>query len=179
MYTGVYTVEYGGYIMKNNVRKLTYTALLTAFAIIIPLYFSAFKIQAGPFTATLGSHVPMFVAMFLGPAAAAMVGVGSTIGFMATTPAVVVARASTHIIVGLVGALMLKRGFSYKKVVALTGPIHGILEGLAIIPFMGFTSFCYIVAVGTLVHHIADGVISHVLVKALSKNGKTAFAQNI
>jgi niacin transporter len=165
--------------MRNNVRKLTYTALLTAFAIIIPLYFSAFKISVPPFTATLASHVPMFLAMFLGPAAAAMVGVGSTIGFMATTPAVVVARASTHIIVGLVGALMLKRGVSYTKVVAMTGPIHGILEGLAIIPFMGFTSFCYIVAVGTFVHHFADGIIANVLMKALSKTGKAAFVQNI
>lgn len=161
--------------MKNNVRKLTYTALLTAFAIIIPLYFSAFKVVIGPFTATLASHVPMFVAMFLGPGAAAMVGIGSTLGFMATTPAIVAARASTHIIVGIAGALMLRRGMSFKKVVGFTSPIHAILEGLVIIPFMGFTTFCYIVAIGTLIHHFTDGIISYVLMKALSKTGRTAF----
>jgi niacin transporter len=165
--------------MKSNVKKLTYTALLTALAIIIPTYFGFLSVKIPPFTATLASHVPMFLSMFLGPAAAAMVGVGSTIGFMVTAPTVVVFRASTHIIVGLVGALLLKRGTSYKKVVALTGPIHGILEGLVIIPITGFTSFCYIVALGTFIHHFADGIIAHVLMKALSKTGKAAFIQKI
>ena len=46
-----------------NLRKLTITALLTAIAIIIP-YVVVFKVIVPPFTATLGSHVPMFLSIF-------------------------------------------------------------------------------------------------------------------
>jgi niacin transporter len=166
-------------MMNSKIRNLTYAALLTALAIIIPLYFSMFRVTIGPFTATLASHVPMFISMLLGPGAAVMVGIGSTLGFMTTTPMVVVARASTHIVVGLIGALLLKKGVSYHKVVVITAPIHAALEALAIIPFMGFTSFSYVVGIGTFAHHFTDGIIAFVLIKALARTGRTAFAQNI
>jgi len=172
VYTTVYTDEKEGVII-NNIRKLTYTGLLTALAIIIPLTFGFLKVQLGPFSATLASHVPLFIAMFLGPGAAVMVGLASTLGFLVSTPAVVAARAFMHVFVGLAGALMLKQGVDFKKVVLFTAPIHGLLEALAVIPF-GFTMYkvLVVVGVGTVLHHMADGVIAFALIKALSKSLK-------
>lgn len=176
LYTTVYTLAYGGVKMRGNVRKLTFTALLTAFAIIIPLYFGFLRINLGPFTATLASHVPLFISMFFGPYAAIAVGLGSTLGFLMTTPLVVVARAFMHVFVGATGAVLIKRGVSFRKVILITAPIHGILEAIAVIPF-GFTVYkvLVVVGVGTILHHLADGAISLALVKALEKSGKSEF----
>lgn len=157
----------------KNIKKLTYSGLLTALAIIIPLAFGFLKVQAGPFSATLASHVPMFVAMLLGPFAAVMVGIGSALGFLVSAPAVIAARAFMHTFVGLAGALLIKKGISFSKVVAVTAPIHAVLEAIAVIPF-GFTMYkvLVVVGVGTLLHHMVDGVISFVLIKSLSKSLK-------
>lgn len=163
--------------MKSNVRKITYTALFTALAIVIPISFGFLRITAGPFTATLAAHVPLFLAMFLGPAAAVFVGVGSALGFLITTPLFVAARALMHAIVGFIGASLLKKGVSFKKVILITAPIHGILEAIAVIPF-GFTVYKILIAVGigSILHHLVDGIIAVVLVKALSKTGENEFA---
>lgn len=157
----------------KNIKKLTYSGLLTALAIVIPLTFGFLKFQFGPFSATLASHVPMFLAMFLGPFAAVIVGIGSALGFLISAPAVVAARAFTHTFVGLAGAVMLKKGASFGTVVAVTGPIHAVLEAIAVIPF-GFTMYKVLVVVGagTLVHHTVDGLITIGLVKVLAKNLK-------
>ena len=68
---------------------------------------------------------------------------------------------------------MLKKGMDFKKVVAITAPLHGLLEALAVIPF-GFTIYkvLVVVGVGTILHHIADGAIAFTLIKALSKSVK-------
>lgn len=164
--------------MNTKVRKLTYTALLTAFAIIIPLYFGAFKIQLGPFTATLASHVPLFLSMLLGPQVAIAVGLGSALGFLITAPLFVAARASMHVIVGYIGATIIKKDGSLSKALIITAPIHGALEALAVIPF-GFTVYkiLVIIGVGTIIHHAMDSVITLVLVKALAKTGNTEFVK--
>ncbi|MHC6179799.1 ECF transporter S component [Clostridium sp. JNZ X4-2] len=155
----------------NNIKKLTYSGLLTALAIIVPTAFGILKIQIGPFSATLAAHVPMFISMFLGPFAAVMVGIGSVIGFLVTSPLVIAARASSHIFVGLAGALMLRRGISFKKVIVLTAPIHAVLEAIAVIPF-GFTMYKVLIVVGTgtLIHHMVDGVISLAILGALARS---------
>lgn len=155
----------------KNIKKLTYSALLTALAIIIPLAFGFLKVQIGPFSATLASHVPVFLAMFLGPFAAIMVGVGSAMGFLMSAPAVIAARAFMHTFVGLAGAYLLRKGVSFSKVVLITAPIHAILEALVVIPF-GFTMYKVLVVVGTgtLLHHMVDGIIAFGLVKSLSKS---------
>lgn len=157
--------------MKNNIRKLTLAGLLTAFAIIIPIVFGSFlKIQIPPFSATLASHVPMFFAMLIAPEVAVVVGIGSALGFLITSPAVIAARAFTHTFVGLAGALLIRRGVSFKKVIALTAPIHAILEALIVIPF-GFTAVnaLYVVGIGTVAHHFVDGFITVILVGALER----------
>ena len=154
----------------KNIKKMTYAAVLTALAIVIPLAFGFLKIQFGPFTATLAAHVPLFIAMLLGPASAIMVGIGSTLGFLVSTPLVVAARAFMHTFVGAMGAILIKKGVPFKKVIFITAPIHGILEAIAVIPF-GFTLYKILIAVGigSVLHHLADGIIAFALVKALSK----------
>lgn len=155
---------------RERVRKMVFAAVLTAIAIIIPTQFGFLKIVIGPFTATIASHVPMFLAMLISPSVAIFVGLGSALGFFITTPLVVAARASMHIIVGYIGAKIVTKDKNFKKAIAITAPIHGILEGLIVIPF-GFSvyQFIVVVAVGTILHHFVDGTISYALAKALSK----------
>lgn len=155
---------------REKVRKMIYAAILTAIAIIIPIQFGFLKIQIPPFSATLASHVPMFLAMLISPAVAVFVGIGSALGFFITATPEIAARAAMHIIVGFVGAKIVQKEKNFTKAVAITGPIHGILEGLAVIPF-GFTyeKVLIVVALGTLIHHFVDATISYVLVKSLAK----------
>lgn len=155
---------------REKIRKMMFAAVLIAISIIIPTQFGFLKIIIGPFTATIASHVPMFLAMLIAPEVAIAVGVGSALGFFITSPLVIAARASMHIVVGYVGALIIKKDKNFKKAIAFTAPIHGILEGLVVIPF-GFSvyQFVVVVAVGTMIHHFVDGAISYALANALAK----------
>ena len=62
---------------------------------------------------------------------------------------------------------------SYVKAVAITAPIHGILEALVTIPFVGFGPGVYIIlittVVGAMLHHSADSIIAYAIVKAVAK----------
>ena len=155
---------------REKIRKMMFAAVLIAISIIIPTQFGFLKIIIGPFTATIASHVPMFLAMLIAPEVAIAVGVGSALGFFITSPLVIAARAAMHVVVGYVGALIIKKDKNLKKAIAITAPIHGILEGLAVIPF-GFSvyQFVVVVAVGTMIHHFVDGAISYALANALAK----------
>ncbi|WP_163191728.1 ECF transporter S component [Clostridium thermarum] len=163
-----------------NVRKLTITAVLTCLAIIIPLYFGVLSVQIPPvFSATLASHVPMFLAMFLGPFSAAFVGIGSALGFLMTKGAVIAARAAMHIFVGITGAVLLRKEVSFTKVVAITSPVHAILEAIVVILLTGQIEFALLtVGVGTLIHHFIDGGFTAIFVKSLSKAGRKEFVVN-
>ncbi|MFL0267747.1 ECF transporter S component [Candidatus Clostridium radicumherbarum] len=154
----------------KDIRKLTYAALLTAWVIIIPIYFKGLQVVLPPFTATITAHVPIFLAMLLGPEAAVMVALGSALGFFISSPIYVAARALMHVIVALVGANLIKKGKSFNTALIVTAPIHAVLEALVVIPF-GFTMYkvLIVVGVGTLLHHSVDAVISSVLVKSISK----------
>jgi niacin transporter len=158
-------------MMQRNVTKMIYAALLTAISIIIPLYFGFLKVVIGPFTATIASHVPLFIAMVISPGVAIAVGVGSAIGFTITSPAFVAARAAMHTVVGGVGGYLINKGVPFKYVVLITAPIHAILEALVVIPFgYNLSTALIVVGIGTFVHHFVDGTISFGLIKALSKN---------
>lgn len=164
----------------KDVKKLTYTALLTAWAMIIPFVFGFMTVIIGPFTATITSHVPMFLSMLLGPQAAVITGIGSALGFFMTKGPIIGARALMHALVGLMGALLIKRKVSFQKVVFFTAPVHGILEAVVVLIFIALGSevkyagnlanFLVItVLVGSILHHAVDGIISWVLSKSLSK----------
>lgn len=161
-----------------KLREITTGAVLTALAIIIPIQFGFLKIVIPPFSATLASHVPMFIAMVINPAVAVMVGIGSVIGFLLTMPLYVAARAASHIVVGFVGALLIKRGKSMMTAFALTLPIHAVLEAIAVIPF-GFTAYniLVVVGIGTAIHHCVDAAIATSVIYALKPLGKFSLAK--
>lgn len=161
--------------MNNKIKQMVYAGLLTALAIIIPIQFGFLRIVIPPFTATLAAHVPMMLAMLISPIVAVVVGIGSTIGFLISgTPAPVVARAATHIVVGYIGARIIMKNQSYVKAATITAPIHGLLEALVVIPFIGLNVYQLLVvtAIGTVLHHTVDSAISYAIVKAVAKARK-------
>ncbi|MBE6071105.1 MAG: ECF transporter S component [Clostridium butyricum] len=161
--------------MNNKIKEMTYAGLLTALAIIIPIQFGFLKIYIPPFSATLAAHVPMMLSMFISPLVAVIVGIGSTVGFLVSgTPMPIVARAATHIIVGYIGARIIIKNKSYVKAAMITAPIHGLLEALVVIPFVGVDLYQLLIVtlVGGILHHCADSVIAYGIVKAVAKARK-------
>jgi niacin transporter len=116
--------------------------------------------------------------MLLGPEVAIMTGLGSALGFFLNLGPLVGARAFMHVFVGLLGVMLIKRGWSFPKVILATGPLHGILEVLVVMPFIGFDVYklLIITGVGTFLHHLADGFISQVIVKFLERSRAFNFA---
>lgn len=51
---------------KKRIQEMTFAALLTAIAILIPSIMPI-KLIIPPASYTLGSHVPLFLAMFISP----------------------------------------------------------------------------------------------------------------
>ncbi len=157
--------------MKTNLKKMVISSLLIAMSIIIPVIFPFLRVYIPPFSATLASHVPMFIAMFLGPFEAAVVGIGSVVGFLfAIGDPIVAMRASSHIVVGYIGAKMIMKKMSYGKVVAFTAPIHGVFEGLVVLIFTGNIVLSIVVTgIGTIIHHVVDGLISLPIIRIIQK----------
>lgn len=162
-----------------STKKLTITALLTALAIVIP-FAVFFKVVIPPFTATLGSHVPMFISMLFGPEVAIMVGLGSGFGFFLCLGPLVGARAYMHVLVGVLGATLIKKGISFGKVSIITAPLHGLLEVIVVMPFIGFDVYNLLVitGIGTVLHHFADAFISYLIVNILQKTKRVSFINN-
>lgn len=162
--------------MNTKIREMVYAGLLTALAIIIPIQFGFLRIIIPPFSATLAAHVPMMLAMIISPMTAVIVGIGSTLGFLISGMAMpIVLRAATHIVVGYIGAKIIIKKKSYIKAAVITAPIHGILEMIVVIPFVGLNLYQLLIvtAVGGILHHCADSVIAYVLVKSIAKARKT------
>lgn len=150
-------------------KKMVSIALLTSLAIIIPVAFGGFlRITIHPFSATLASHVPLFLSMFLGPFAALIVALGSAIGFLLTSPFIIAARAFMHIGVALLGGYMLKNKQSYFFTMLCTAPVHGLLESLVVIP-LGFTFYqaFIVVGIGSILHHGVDAIIAKSILPVL------------
>ncbi|HHT01224.1 MAG TPA: ECF transporter S component [Firmicutes bacterium] len=152
-------------------REVIYGALLTALALLIPLAFGGYLgVFIPPFSATLASHVPLFLSMLVSPLAAFMVGAGSALGFLIKLGPIVGARAATHIIVGLAGALLIRRGTSLPAVLAATAPLHGLSEALVVLPFGFPLSFAlWVIGFGTLLHHTADSLITLAVARLLPR----------
>ncbi len=155
-----------------DVRNMTIGALLLALSLIIPMALGGvLGVVIGPFSATLASHVPFMISMLFGPWVSGIVALGSAIGFFVKLGPLIGLRAAMHIPVGITGALLLKKQVSYPAVLAITGPIHALLEGLIVQPFLMFgnsmlygesqpLALFYLVAGGTLLHHAMDAVIA-------------------
>lgn len=156
-----------------TVQELLYGALLAALAILIPTVFKGWlQVYIPPFSATLGSHVPTLLAMFISPWVAALVGIGSALGFFITLGPVIAMRAAVHIVIGVMGAHLVRRGYGSIAVVSIIALPHAVLEALVVISF-GFELYTALVVVGlgTALHHGVDSVIALALKGSLAKAG--------
>jgi niacin transporter len=157
----------------TKTHETVYAALLTALALVIPLAFGGFLgVVLPPFSATLGSHVPLMLAMLISPYVAVIVGLGSAVGFLIKLGPTIAARALMHSAVGFVGATAYKKGISFWQVLLLALPVHSILEALIVIPF-GFSLYNagVVVGIGTALHHLVDAGISILVFEALVRVG--------
>lgn len=158
--------------MRMTMRDLVYGALLTALAILIPIAFTGLRVILGPFTATLASHLPSMLAMIISPWTAALVGIGSAIGFLNSATPIVAMRALTHAIFGAIGAKLYQNGMKFWLVLLITLPIHAISESIVVM-FFGFSLYqgLVIVGIGTALHHVMDSSITLALYGSLRKAG--------
>ena len=166
---------------KLSTKNMVITALLIAFGIIIPTAFGFLRVILPPaFTATLTTHVPIFIAMFVSPTSAIFTAIGTAIGFLfAGLDMVVVIRAASHIGFAIAGAYMVKKGRSIVLTGVVTAVLHALLEAVVVYLFLalGWTTSSeafvkvafYTTGIGTLVHHLVDYIIAIVLMKALVK----------
>lgn len=156
----------------SRAHEMTISAVLTAFALLIPLVFRGWlQVYIPPFSATIGAHVPVMLAMFVSPVAVTLVGLGSALGFLLTLGPVVAARALTHVAFGLAGALLYRRGFVPTWALMATAPIHALLEVLVVMPLgFSFHQAILLVGVGTLLHHGVDAAITLFLLKAIGRS---------
>ena len=179
-------------MQKNSfAQKTTVSALLIALGLLIPM-FSPIKILLEPASFTLASHVPVMLSMFVSPFSAAAVAIGTTLGFLfGGFPIVVVARAASHLLFALPGALLLQK---QKRLVAgkaglvifclLISAVHALGEIAAVSVFyfagmpvapQGFVySVIGLVGLGTLIHSAVDYVITLAILKPLSSQKRIA-----
>lgn len=178
----------------KKIQTLSIAALLIAVGTVIPLFMP--KIIIGPMSFTLASHVAVMIALFISPAVAIAVSLGTTLGFMiAGFPFVVVMRALSHVIWAFVGAMYIKKNpnlfetpFKAVRFNLAIALLHAIGEMVVVVPFyfgagMDVQTFCYmvfgLVGLGTLVHSAVDFVITLVVWKALSQNASIAKIANV
>ena len=138
---------------------------------------------------TLGSHVAIFIAMFISPAVALTVELGATLGFLlAGFPPVVVLRALSQVVFVAIGAFLLakkpavmKNGLSIFLFGLVMGVIHGVLEAVVVTAFWfsGMTmegtfvsTVLGLVGVGTLVHSMVDYYLALLIWQPVSRAAK-------
>ncbi|HEM6558638.1 hypothetical protein ACS60G_04915 [Streptococcus suis] len=168
---------------KKSVKQLSISAILTAFAILIPLMMPI-KIIIGPASYTLASHIPLFIAMFISPATAIFVALGSSLGFfLAGFPIVIVFRALTHLFFLTLGAVLVKRFpilMDSKRFLLLgigLNLLHGLGEYIVVmlLTLGEQTSATYwitmlgLVGVGSAIHGLLDFSLAYYFWKMLKE----------
>ncbi len=177
---------------SSRTLQLTSAAILTAVGILIPLVMP-FKIVIGPASYTLGSHIPIVMAMLLSPLVALAVAFGTTLGFlMAGFPIVIVFRAFSHVLFASLGAAYLARsrdtlGSVWKRQVFnfLINVIHGAAEVAVVYFLTAFgqqnldANFLYtlfvLVGIGTIIHGMIDFELGYQFTRMLSTRTSLRF----
>ena len=171
---------------KNKLYHMVLAGILCAIGIVVPMFMP--RIVLGPMSFTLASHVAVFLGMFISPAVAVAVCIGTTIGFFLTTPAIIALRAASHIVFAFIGAAYLKRNpdiinrpvasIVFNFIIAL---LHAAAEMIIVTPFFisgalftaeqlanGFVaSVVLLVGLGTVIHSMLDYSISILVWKPL------------
>lgn len=171
----------------KSVQRMTASALLIALGIVIPMFMPGFRLEPASFT--LMSHVPVFVAMMISPGTAAMVAIGTTIGFFFSATPIIALRAASHLVFALLGAFYLQkhpeiftslpRIHLFSLFIAL---IHSACELVVVTAFYfggsmgpgfyeaGFVrSVLLIMGIGSVVHSVVDFEVALVVQRVLSK----------
>ncbi|MGO3731802.1 MAG: hypothetical protein ACTJHC_01360 [Vagococcus sp.] len=172
---------------KNSVQMLTYSSILIAVGIMIPLVMPV-KIVLGPASYTLASHVPVFLAMFVSPYVAVLVALGTAFGFFLTgLPFIIGFRALSHVVFAFIGALYLakkpdivlstKRFWVFNVIIGL---IHATCEALVVTAFFMtgnmtegsytsgfFVTVVLLIGVGGFVHSLVDYSIAYSIGKKI------------
>ncbi len=79
-------------MMKSSrLYHMVLAGVLCAVGIVVPMFMP--RIVLGPMSFTLASHVAVFLGMFISPAVAVAVCIGTTLGFFLTTPAIILSGA--------------------------------------------------------------------------------------
>lgn len=169
----------------KHMQVFVLASLLIAVGTIIPMLMP--KIIIGPMSFTLASHVAVMIAIFISPAVAIAVSLGTVLGFfMAGFPFVVVLRALTHVIWAYLGAQYAKKNpqifekplktLQFNIVIAL---IHALGEMIIVMPFyygngMDMQTFMYmifgLVGLGTVIHSSIDFCLTLPVWKALTQS---------
>ena len=147
-------------------------AVLASLSLAIPIFFRGtlqIVIPGIGYSATLASHVPVMLSALFGPLVAVIVSAASALGFFGILGPIVGSRASTHIVWAVAMAVAVKKGMSFPKALSLVGlPIHGLLEGLVVLPFGVPWQGALINVAGASIHHGIDSIISIAVFKAVS-----------
>ena len=178
--------------MKNrsSMMTLTVSALLCAVGIVIPM-FSPLKIILEPASFTLGSHVALFLAMFISVPVAVCVSLVTTVGFfLGGFPLVVALRALSQIVFVVIGSIYLqKKRETLRHPVSCTvfglamAVIHAVMEVIVVTFFYTagsnmsqlyyeqgyFLSVMVLVGFGTVVHSMVDYGIALAVWKPVQK----------
>ncbi|UUX33098.1 hypothetical protein [Fundicoccus culcitae] len=168
----------------SRTKQLTITAALTAIGILIPMVMPI-RLVIGPASYTLGSHIPLFLAMFISPTTAILVTLGTTLGFfIGGFPIIIVLRALSHLVFVSIGAYYLNRDnvdlqpapkrYLFSFVLNL---IHGIGEVVVVFVFTAVGSqgldanFWYtlfvLVGIGTVIHGMIDFELAYYFARVL------------
>ncbi len=158
---------------RQSIKSLTIAGLLTALAIVIPLYMPKLPVPQ-PFSVTPASHLAVILSMFVNPFTVFCTVIGGTIAFFAVLGPVVAMRAFSHILFALVGCYMLKKRYNLIFTIIVTALLHALGEVLVVYVFSLFGMadatmyFMWGVTGGiTLLHHCFDFAISMIVYKAL------------
>lgn len=158
---------------SKSIKSLTIAGLLTALAIVIPLFMPKLPVPQ-PFSVTPASHLAVILSMFVSPFTVVCTVIGSTIAFFAVLGPVVAMRAFSHLLFALVGCYMLKKRYNLILTIIVTAILHALGEVLVVYVFSLFGMadatmyFMWGVTGGiTLLHHCFDFAISMIVYKAL------------
>ena len=169
---------------SKNINQLVLAGVLCGIGIVVPMLMP--KIVIGPMSFTLASHVAIFIAMFISPKLAAVVCLGTTLGFFMTTPVIIALRAASHICFALLGAVLIRK---IPEIIEKPLPstvfngglafVHALAEVAVVSPFFlagsifkpeqladGYVmSVLVLVGVGTFLHSLIDYTVSIMLWK--------------
>lgn len=166
--------------MKST-KQLVYAALLIALGALIPAVMP--KFDTGIASYTLGSHVPVMLAMFISPITTVLVAIGTAVSYLLTSTPVVAARALSHMIFAVIGSIMISKNKDIiknpkqeTKFNIFIGLIHVAFECLvvAVVLFQDSPSLESVlltlfiaIGLGGFIHSLIDFFITAKVAKAL------------